>query len=334
MTHSTDDLGASRPGIALLPPPVADAIAAGEVIERPAAVVKELVENALDAGARRIAVDVRGAGRTLIRVADDGSGIPEGELALAFQRHATSKLRELEDLGRIATLGFRGEALASIAAVADVECRSQAARVRFSGGALLESGAAMPTPGTVVEVRDLFGSTPARLKFLKSEATEQSLCLRAVQPYALLYPEVRFAVTLEGRTGLRTTGSGDPRAAMAAAYGSAVAADLVEVAGEGIAGLVSEPRLSRGTRDGLLLAVNRRPIASRSLAYAVEECYVGLLERGRHPLAVLDLVLPADALDVNVHPSKREVRFHDERELFSRLQRAVREALSVSRPFA
>lgn len=319
--------------IAVLPPPVADAIAAGEVIERPAAVVKELVENALDAGARHIQVDVRGAGRTLIRVADDGAGIPPGELALAFQRHATSKVHDLDDLRAIATLGFRGEALASIAAVADVECRSQAARVRLRGGALVEEGVAMPTPGTLIEVRDLFGTTPARLRFLKSEATEQSLCLRAVQPYAVLYPEVRFTVTLEGRTALRTLGSGERRQAMAAVYGEEAAGALLEVAGDGISGLVSEPRLSRGTRDALLLAVNRRPIASRSLAYAVEECYLGSLERGRHPVCILDLELPADAVDVNVHPTKREVRFHDERELFGRLQRSVREVLTETRPY-
>jgi DNA mismatch repair protein MutL len=231
--------------IAVLPPPVADAIAAGEVIERPAAVVKELVENALDAGARQISVEVRGAGRTSIRVADDGSGIGPGQLALAFQRHATSKVHDLEDLRAIATLGFRGEALASIAAVAEVECRSQAARVRLRAGALLEDGVAMPTPGTVIEVRDLFGATPARLRFLKSEATEQSLCLRAVQPYAILYPEVRFSVTLEGRTALRTPGGGDRRQAMAAVYGGDAVDALVEVSGEGLTGLVSEPRHPR-----------------------------------------------------------------------------------------
>ena len=147
-----------------LPPQVADAIAAGEVVERPASVVKELVENSLDAGARRVTVEVRGAGRTLIRVADDGSGIPPGDLALAFQRHATSKVATLEDLERIGTLGFRGEALASVAAVSDVECRSEGSRVRLRAGDVLEEGAAMPVPGTVVEVRDLFANTPARLR--------------------------------------------------------------------------------------------------------------------------------------------------------------------------
>ena len=160
--------------IRVLPSHVADAIAAGEVVERPASVVKELVENALDAGSRRVSVEVRGAGRTLIRVADDGCGIPGEELRLAFQRHATSKVATLDDLAAITSLGFRGEALASVAAVADVECRSGGGRVRVRAGEVVEEGAAIPVPGTVIEVRDLFANTPARLKFLKSESTESA----------------------------------------------------------------------------------------------------------------------------------------------------------------
>ncbi|MDQ6772362.1 MAG: DNA mismatch repair endonuclease MutL [Candidatus Dormibacteraeota bacterium] len=319
--------------IRLLPQPVADAIAAGEVVERPASVVKELVENALDSRPGRVTVEVRGAGRTLIRVVDDGCGIPPDELELAFARHATSKLATLEDLAAIASLGFRGEALASVAAVADVEARSGGARIRLRGGRVLESGVAMPVPGTVVEVRDLFATTPARLKFLKSDATEAAACLKAVQPYALLYPEVRFEVLMEGRAALRAPGSGELRAAAVAVFGAAVAGELLDVAGEGVTGLVGQPRVSRGTREAILLAANRRPIASRSLGYAVEECYLGALERGRYPITVLDLEVAADALDVNVHPAKREVRFHDERAVFSRVQRGVRAALTGSAPY-
>jgi DNA mismatch repair protein MutL len=319
--------------IRVLPPQVADAIAAGEVVERPASVVKELVENALDAGARRVSVEVRGAGRTLIRVVDDGPGIPPGELRLAFQRHATSKVASLADLDSIATLGFRGEALASIAAVSDLECRSGGARVRLRAGEVVEEGAAMPVPGAVLEVRDLFSTTPARLRFLKSAATESAACLKVVQAYALLYPEVRFELSMEGRRALRTTGGGDPRAAAAAVLGEPVAAELLDVEGEGVGGLVSQPRLSRGTREGLLLAVNRRPIASRALGYAVEECYLGSLERGRYPIALLDLRVEYGEVDVNVHPAKREVRFHDERAVFGRVQRAVRAALSGGSPY-
>ena len=320
--------------IRVLAQPVADAIAAGEVIERPASVVKELVENSLDAGARRITVEVKGAGRTLIRVADDGAGIGPDELLLAFQRHATSKVETVEDLAVIRSLGFRGEALASVAAVSDVECRSGGRRARLRSAKVLEEGAAIPVPGTAVEVRDLFATTPARLKFLKSEATETGACVKTVQSYALLYPEVRFEMAVDGRSALKTPGDGDPRAAAAAVLGAAVAAELLNVEAEGVHGLVSQPRLSRGNRDAILLAVNRRPAASRSLQFAVEECYVGSLERGRYPVAVLDLTVEPGAVDVNVHPAKREVRFHAERALFADVQRAVRTALTGSLPYS
>jgi len=319
--------------IRLLAPQVADAIAAGEVVERPAAVVKELVENSLDAGARRVTVEIRGAGRTLIRVVDDGSGIPPQDLGLAFQRHATSKVASLEDLRRISTLGFRGEALASVAAVSEVECRSGGARVRIRAGELTEEGAAMPVPGTVVEVRDLFANTPARLRFLKTEATEQAACLKVVQGYALLYAGVRFELLVEGRASLRTAGDGDQRRAAGAVLGSEAAAELMTVDGDGVRGLVSQPRLSRGSREGILLAVNRRPISSRSLGYAIEECYLGFLEKGRYPITVLDLGLDPGSVDVNVHPTKREVRFHDERSIFGQVQRSVRAALTQSQPY-
>jgi DNA mismatch repair protein MutL len=319
--------------ISLLPPEVADAIAAGEVVERPASVVKELVENALDAGARRVTVDVQGAGRTLIRVADDGAGIPPEELPLAFLRHATSKVRTREDLAAIASLGFRGEALASIAAVADVECRSRGARIRLRGGAVLEEGGAPEVPGTVIEVRDLFASTPARLKFLRSDAVEAAACVQAVAAYALLYPEVRFALTVGERRHFSTPGDGDPAAAAAAVLGPAVARELVALDAEGVRGLVSQPRLHRSSRDSILLAVNRRPVTSRSLTFALEECYSGRLERGRHPVAVIDLAVALDEVDVNVHPAKREVRFRGEGAVFATLQRAVRAALQESRPY-
>lgn len=319
--------------IRVLAPQVADAIAAGEVVERPASVVKELVENSLDAGSHRVSIEIRGAGRTLIRVADDGAGIPPDELRLAFQRHATSKVATLDDLDAITSLGFRGEALASVAAVSEVECRSGGGRVRLQAGEVVEDGAAIPVPGTAIEVRDLFANTPARLKFMKSEATETAACVRIVQSYALLYPEVRFEMTVESRSAIKTRGDGDPRAAAMAVLGATVEAELLEITGDGIQGLVSQPRLSRGNRDAVLLAVNRRPVASRSLSYAVEECYVGSLERGRHPVAVLDLTLDPRAVDVNVHPAKREVRFHDEREIFATVQRAVRAALTGSRPY-
>jgi DNA mismatch repair protein MutL len=319
--------------IRLLPPQVADAIAAGEVIERPASIVKELVENSLDAGARRVSVEIVGSGRTLIRVADDGAGIPADQLALAFLRHATNKVATLDDLDAIASLGFRGEALASVAAVADVECRSSGARIRLREGQVIEEGAEAPAPGTVIEVRDLFANTPARLKFLKSEATEQATCLKAVSAYAQLHPHVRFEVRVEGRTALKTPGDGDLRRAIAAVHGVAVASEMLDVDGEGLRGMTSQPRLSRGNRDAITLAVNGRPISSRALGFAIEESYLGQLERGRYPVAVLDLEVDPREVDVNVHPAKREVRFHDERALFAVVQRAVRAALTGSQTY-
>jgi DNA mismatch repair protein MutL len=337
--------------IHLLSPEVADAIAAGEVIERPASVVKELVENALDAGARRINIDVRGAGKTSIRVSDDGSGIPADELELAFIRHSTSKLARLADLAAIQSFGFRGEALASIAAVADVECSSGGAVVRIRAGELMEQGSGPLLPGVAIEVRDLFVNVPARLKFLKSDATETAAIKDVVGAFALLHPHVRFHLTIDSRAAVSTSGDGDRRRAIGAVYGAPVAAEVLEIVGMPldphelagfalssrgpleVAGMVSQPRLSRGSRDGIVLAVNGRPISARSLVYALEECYQGRLERGRHPVAVIDIGIDPELVDVNVHPAKKEVRFRDEGAVFAALQRAVRVALDGSEPF-
>ena len=320
--------------ILLLAPEVADAIAAGEVIERPASVVKELVENALDADARRITIEVRGAGRNSIRVSDDGSGIPPSDLALAFVRHATSKVEKLSDLEAIASLGFRGEALASIAAVADVECASGGSRIRVRAGEVLDHGAGALLMGVTLEVNDLFANVPARLKFLRSDATELAVIKNVVIEYALLHPHVRFQLNVDGRSAVSTSGDGDRRRAGASIYGVAVASELLDLIGMPlVTGMVSQPRLSRGSRDGIVLAVNGRPISSRPLVYALEECYLGRLERGRHPVAMIDVRLDPALVDVNVHPAKREVRFREEGAVFSALQKAVRSALGNSEPF-
>ena len=319
--------------IRILAPEVADAIAAGEVVERPASVVKELVENALDADARRVSVDVRGAGRTSIRVSDDGAGIPAAELPLAFVRHATSKVAALSDLDAITSLGFRGEALASIAAVADVECASGGARIHTRAGEVIEQGAGPLLTGVTIEVRDLFANVPARLKFLKSDATEVAAIKDVVTALALLHPHVRFHLTIDGRIAVGSAGDGDRRRAFASVHGAAVAEEMLELVGPPmVTGMVSQPRLSRGSRDGLVLAVNGRPIMSRPLLYALEECYQGRLERGRHPVAAIDIGIDAALVDVNVHPAKREVRFRDEGAVFAALQRAVRSALGASEP--
>ena len=320
--------------IHLLAPEVADAIAAGEVIERPASVVKELVENALDAQARRISIDVRGAGRISIRVSDDGVGIAADDLAMAFVRHATSKVSKLSDLAAITSLGFRGEALASIASVSDVECTSAGMRIRVRTGEVIEQGSGPLVPGATVEVRDLFANVPARLKFLKSDVTELAAIKDIVTSYALLHPDIRFQLNLDGRSAIATSGDGDRRRAVASIYGAPVAAELLEIVSTPmVAGVVTQPRLSRGSRDGIVLAVNGRPISSRALVYALEECYQGRLERGRHPVAVIDIEIEPGLVDVNVHPSKREVRFREEGAVFSALQRAVRSALGGSETF-
>lgn len=320
--------------IHLLAPDIADAIAAGEVIERPASVVKELVENALDANARRITIDVRGAGKISIRVSDDGEGISAEDLQMAFVRHATSKVTNLADLDAIATLGFRGEALASIASVADVECSSSGARIRVRSGSVVEHGAGPLLPGVTLEVKDLFANVPARLKFLKSDATEVAAIKDVVSAFALLHPHVRFQLTIDARSAVSSTGDGDRRRAVGSVHGLPVAAEMLEMIGMPlVTGMVSQPRMSRGSRDGIVLAVNGRPISSRPLLYALEDCYQGMLERGRHPIAVIDIGIDPELVDVNVHPAKREVRFREEGAVFSALQRAVRAALGGSEPY-
>ncbi|HEY5033855.1 MAG TPA: DNA mismatch repair endonuclease MutL [Candidatus Dormibacteraeota bacterium] len=320
--------------IHLLTPEIADAIAAGEVIERPASVVKELVENALDANSRRITIDVRGAGKISIRVSDDGGGISAEDLQMAFVRHATSKVANLSDLDAIATLGFRGEALASIASVADVECSSAGARIRVRAGNVVEHGAGPLLPGVTLEVKDLFANVPARLKFLKSDATEVAAIKDVVSAFALLHPHVRFQLTIDARNAVSSTGDGDRRRAIGSVYGLPVATEMLEMIGMPlVTGMVSQPRMSRGSRDGIVLAVNGRPISSRPLAYALEDCYQGMLERGRHPIAVIDIGIDPELVDVNVHPAKREVRFREEGAVFSALQRAVRVALGGSQPY-
>ncbi len=320
--------------ILLLTPEIADAIAAGEVIERPASVVKELVENALDANARRISIDVRGAGKISIRVSDDGEGISAEDLQMAFVRHATSKVSNLSDLDAIATLGFRGEALASIASVSDVECSSAGARIRVRAGSVVEHGAGPLLPGVTLEVKDLFANVPARLKFLKSDNTEVAAIKDVVSAFALLHPHVRFQLTIDARSAVSSAGDGDRRRAIGSVYGTQVAVEMLEMIGMPlVTGMVSQPRLSRGSRDGIVLAVNGRPISSRPLLYALEDCYQGMLERGRHPIAVIDIGIDPELVDVNVHPAKREVRFREEGAVFSALQRAVRVALGGSQPY-
>ena len=313
-------------------------IAAGEVIERPASAVKELIENSLDAGATQIAVEAQGGGVELIKVSDNGAGIPASELELAFHRYATSKIGNLDDLEKISSLGFRGEALPSIAAVAEVEILTQTFSDPIGsylhlrkGEVVCKEGRARPR-GTSVTVRRLFRYFPARLKFLKSVNTENSHIAHLISQYALAFPEVKFSLVLDKRPSLRTTGNGDLREVVNAIYGSELAQRMLKVEQkDGLAkvgGLTSPPSLARSNRNYLSFFVNRRWIRSPLLTRATAEAYRGLLMDGQHPMAVINISLPAQELDVNVHPAKAQIKFCHEQAVFSNVQKAIEEALA------
>ena len=328
--------------IKALAPQVVARIAAGEVVERPASVVKELVENSLDAGATRISVEVGGGGVSLIKVTDNGAGIPSPEVELAFERYATSKIGDLDDLESIASLGFRGEALPSITAVAQVDMTTCAdgekagTHLGLKDGAIAERTTKGRSKGTTVSVLNLFRKIPARLKFLKSVATENSHIANVVSQYALAFPEVKFSLSLDDRMALRTPGSGKLLDSIAEVYGAEIAGNMIEVKSEAttprITGMVGLPKVSRSGRGYLSFFVNRRWVNSRMLARAVEEAYHGLLMVGRHPVAVINISLPAQDVDANIHPTKSEVKFANERAVFSAVYRAVRQALAEQTP--
>jgi DNA mismatch repair protein MutL len=328
--------------ISILSEHTASRIAAGEVVERPASVVKELVENALDASARRISVEVTGGGVQSISVTDNGSGIAAGEVELAFQRFATSKIDDSSDLSGITTLGFRGEALPSIASVTHVEATSRtpesAAGVRLvlEFGRLVSSGPAGIPPGTTVRVTSLFKNTPARLKFLSSPGAELARIHRLLSDLALVNPGVAFTLTSDGDLRLASPGSGDRLAALAAVYGSKLAGQMLRIHAAPAAftaeGLISAPAATRSSRGYITLAVNGRLVQSRRLAFAVEQAYAGYLPERRYPVAALNLIVPADDVDVNVHPAKTEVRLLREDLVFAELQRSIRAALAATSP--
>jgi DNA mismatch repair protein MutL len=323
--------------IKVLDPRVVARIAAGEVVERPASVVKELVENSLDAGASQISVEVTGGGTGLIRVTDNGGGIPAAEAEIAFVRHATSKISRLDDLESINSLGFRGEALPSIAAVAEVELQTCAAGEQAGISLGLRDGAVVHrenlgrSPGTTINILNLFRNIPARLKFLKSPATENGHLAGVVTQYSLAYPEVKFTLSIDGRVTLRTPGRGVLTDAVIAVYGPDIAAGMIEVApvvsSPRVTGLAGAPAIARAGRGYLSFFVNRRWVNSRLLTRAVEQAYHGLLISDRHPVAVINITLPPDEVDVNIHPAKSEVKFRDEQHVFGAVQRAVRHAL-------
>ncbi len=328
--------------IHLLPDEVASQIAAGEVVERPASVVKELLENAVDAGARQISIGVEGAGKRSIEVTDDGCGIQVEELSLAVARHATSKLNSAEDLFQIRTLGFRGEALASIGSVSRLTLTSRSSASAAGARLVVEAGrigALEPVGspiGTIVRVEDLFFNVPARLKFLKQDATERQQIDNLVTRYAMAYPQVRVRLSQDGRLSLQTSGSGDRREILASLYGVETARQLLEVTadedGLRLAGFISPISLTRSNRREITFFVNGRWVLDIPLTTALLQAYHTLLMVGRYPLAMLFLELPPEDVDVNVHPAKAEVRFRSPDRMFSAVQRAVRRTLLAYTP--
>ncbi len=328
--------------IHLLDDEVASQIAAGEVVERPASVVKELVENALDAQATKVNLAIELAGRKLIEVSDNGFGIPASELPLAVLRHATSKLSQADDLFHISTLGFRGEALAAVGSVSRMTIISrfreddEGARLYIEGGHAGTLETVGSPVGTIVRVENLFYNVPARLKFLKSEATEKRYIDNLVTRYALAYPQVRFQMHQDYRPSLMTSGNGNRREVLASFYGIEIAKQMLEVlAVDGaiqISGFISPTSITRSNRRELTFFVNRRPVQDVSLSTALLQAYHTLLMVGRYPLAVLFLEMPAEEMDVNVHPTKAEVKFREPNVVFRVVQSAVRRALLAHTP--
>ena len=328
--------------IRLLSSEVASQIAAGEVIERPASVVKELLENSLDAGARSITITIEEAGKKLIEVADDGSGIPSAELELAVARHATSKLARSDELFSISTLGFRGEALASIGSVSRmtitsrVQNEQEGARLRVEGGRSSQLTKVGTTVGTTVRVEDLFYNVPARLKFLKSDVTERRAIDVLVTRYALAYPDRRFKLSDGKNIVLQTSGDGDRRAILAALYGVDVAKQMLEIIseeeGSTLTGFISPTSLTRSNRREITFFINGRWVHDVSLSTALLQAYHTLLMVGRYPLTALFLEIPPQEVDVNVHPAKAEVRFRNQDKIFSFVQRSARKTLLAYSP--
>ncbi len=324
---------------------VASKIAAGEVVERPASVVKELMENALDAGATEIHIEVRGGGQSLIKVSDNGTGIPSDEVELAFEHHATSKLQTADDLFALHTLGFRGEALPSIAAVSHVTILTRTreetvgTQMRMEGRTRVAREQRAAPAGTILSVEALFFNVPARRKFLRTTATENGAIAEIVSTYALAYPDHRFSLSLDGRQVLQTNGSGKLGDAIVAVYGVEVVRQMIdlppvedEANGIRLDGYIGGPALSRPNRKFITLFVNGRSVKSQILQAAIQQAYQGVVPTGRFPVVVLRLEIPPDTVDVNVHPQKLEVKFARSDELFGIVQRAIRRRLVEASP--
>ena len=316
---------------------VADLIAAGEVVERPASAVKELVENAVDAGATQITVEVQNGGMTFLRVSDNGCGIAPEDAPTAFLRHATSKIRTKEDLAAIGTLGFRGEALAAISSVSRIDLLTKTAEaegvsLHLEGGVVTSQQPAGCPQGTTILVRDLFFNTPARMKFMKSDSAESSAIAAVVQQQALAHPEISFRLIRDGETQLQTSGDGERLAAIYTVFGRELAKNMLAVNGTWekfhVTGYITKPTATRGNRALQYFFLNGRFIRSRLLSAALEEAYRNQMMTGRFPACVLELQMPLEAVDVNVHPAKTEVKFLNERAVFDAVHYAALSTLS------
>ncbi|HEX9927681.1 MAG TPA: DNA mismatch repair endonuclease MutL [Pyrinomonadaceae bacterium] len=320
---------------------LANQIAAGEVVERPASVAKELLENSLDAGATRIAIEIEAGGRRLLKITDDGEGMTRDDAVLAFERHATSKIRAFEDLNRISTLGFRGEALASIASVARVELTTKTAgenaatKVQIEGGRLIDVKDAAHPQGTTVCVRDLFFNVPARRKFMRSEATENFHLINLVTHYALAHPDKAFVLNNNGREAMRVTPARNLRERAFQIFGADFLDNLIPVAGGSefiarISGFISAPRERRTTRDAQYFFINGRYVRDKIMARALTEGYRSVLPHGVYPVALVFVEIPAEEIDVNVHPAKTEVRFRRPEAVREIITEEIRKALGNS----
>ena len=316
---------------------VADLIAAGEVVERPASAVKELVENAVDAGATQITVEVQNGGMTFLRVTDNGCGIAPEDAPTAFLRHATSKIRTKEDLAAIGTLGFRGEALAAISSVSRIDLLTKTAEaegvsLHLEGGVVTSQQPAGCPQGTTILVRDLFFNTPARMKFMKSDSAESSAIAAVVQQQALAHPEISFRLIRDGETQLQTSGDGERLAAIYTVFGRELAKNMLAVNGTWekfhVTGYITKPTATRGNRALQYFFLNGRFIRSRLLSAALEDAYRNQMMTGRFPACVLELQMPLEAVDVNVHPAKTEVKFLNERAVFDAVHYAALSTLS------
>ena len=316
---------------------VANLIAAGEVVERPASAVKELVENAVDAGATQITVEVQNGGMTFLRVTDNGCGIAPEDAPTAFLRHATSKIRTKEDLAAIGTLGFRGEALAAISSVSRIDLLTKTAEaegvsLHLEGGVVTSQQPAGCPQGTTILVRDLFFNTPARMKFMKSDSAESSAIAAVVQQQALAHPEISFRLIRDGETQLQTSGDGERLAAIYTVFGRELAKNMLAVNGTWekfhVTGYITKPTATRGNRALQYFFLNGRFIRSRLLSAALEEAYRNQMMTGRFPACVLELQMPLEAVDVNVHPAKTEVKFLNERAVFDAVHYAALSTLS------